>query len=149
VIPEDPWYQSFVQSADNLHTVQGGFFGEIAALASGATPGGGKYSFSPDQLKAIHSQWVDLQNTLQEAVLNNATTISGTSPNEFAPGNEQASQHISTAITSSNSAYGAYLASMAKYVDDYTAKLGSALQGYTGTEQSVTDATRTIQSEQA
>lgn len=150
MIPDDPYYQSFVNSSAQVHDVQGGIWSELAALVDGATPGGGHYKVDLAQLKTIHGKWSDLQTTLQQAIANNASS-SPTAPatHAYAAGNEQASQHASTAISGSNDAYNKYLESSLKYVSTYVDNLQTAIQGYSGTEESVSAAAQTIQSEQA
>jgi hypothetical protein len=150
MIPDDPYYQSFVNSSAQVHGVQGGIWSELTALADGATPGGGHYQVDLEQLKTIHRKWSDLQTTLQSALENiqmgEANTVS---QHPYAPGNEQASQHVSTAISTSKDAYIQYLTGSLQYVGVYVDNLQKAIQGYSGTEESVAAAARTIQSEQA
>ena len=146
MIPEDPWYQSFVQSSDNLHQVQGVFAAEIASIfGGGGQAGGGSFQFNPDQLVAIHKQWQDLQTTVEQAIKTNTTQLTKVPP----PGNEQASDTAANAITASNTAYQNYLNSMKGYIDGYVKSLETAILGYHGTEQSIIDAARQIQASQS
>jgi hypothetical protein len=145
MIPEDPWFQSFLNSSQPLHQVQESFVTEIeSALGlNGVGPeGGGKYAFNGDQLVAAYNKWKGLKSTVDDAVKANASTLQDTVP---APGNEQASETAVKAIGTSNQAYGQYLMSMQKYIQGYVDNLESTIKGYKGTEQSVIDAARTIQ----
>ena len=145
MIPEDPWYQSFVQSSDNLHQVQGVFQAEIASIfGNGGQAGGGNFAFNPDQLVSIHKQWADLKTTVEQALSTNAAQLTKVPP----PGNEQASDTAANAITASNTAYQNYLKSMHDYIEGYVKSLETAITGYHGTEQSIIDAARQIQSQQ-
>lgn len=110
---------------------------EAAALVAreAADSGGGKYQFSPDELRAVLKQWQDLQQTI--------TSARGTVPNRvpssapvMAPGNENASDTVARAAHATNLAYQDYLASMDKYVSGYVAKLSAALNAYLTTEHS-------------
>ena len=146
MIPDDPWYQSFVQS---VSVVPSAIAAEVAALAEATSQaGGGNFEFHGDQVVTIRKQWVDLQTTVANAMVQNAM-VNGSGKAGLAPGNEQASDHVADAINTSNNAYGDYLTSMKNYIDKYVDNLNSAILGYHGTEQSIIDAARQIQSQQS
>lgn len=104
-----------------------------------AAAGGGHYAFQPDELQNVLNQWLDLQNTVNTAQghqsqQHSTVQISG-SAKPTAPGNDQASDVMATAVSASSAAYSTYLANMQKYIDGYVEKLQAALKNYNTSEQ--------------
>lgn len=131
-----------------------GAFGGIEALVAEtaavigkemAAAGGGKYSFSPDELRAVLTKWQNLSQTVSQAQMaaaNNSMNI--TLGGDSGGGNEVASQHASGAVTKTQDAYSQYLDSMQKYVTGYVQKLNDALTRYTGVEHNAASAAHRI-----
>ncbi|HEX3787068.1 MAG TPA: hypothetical protein VHW44_04350 [Pseudonocardiaceae bacterium] len=124
----------------------GALVAESAALigAEAAAAGGGKYSFSPDELQSVLTQWQDLHDTVLQAQTASSQQKVNTGGAITAPGNEAASHTMSAAVGTSSAAYTKYLTSMQTYIEGYVTTLQGALKNYNDTEQAAASASHSI-----
>lgn len=151
--------QSFIDGLTPFAATAG--FAGIEALAAetaaaigkeAGAMGGGKYSFSPDELHAVLQKWQRLSDTVTKAQAAAARNVTGTPAPAGKPmggGNEVASQTASNAVQTTQTAYSDYLNSMQTYITGYVQKLNDALARYTGVEQNAASAAQQIHGEMA
>jgi gas vesicle protein len=123
---------SFFKSVGDSALQVGAALGSIAA-AGGAPPGGGHFSYQPDQLRAIIKDWDDIAASYETDISTARimTRVKG-------PGSEQASESLAETASTSGTNLVKSLEAELKYCETQRKKFQDALNEYTGVEETNT-----------
>ncbi|SDC85713.1 hypothetical protein [Actinokineospora iranica] len=104
----------------------------VSDMVGGARPSGdgGKFSFEPDEMRAIVKDWMDLALDYRRSMVD-ADQMGTVDP----PGNEYASQYHAEAASASTQAYLDSLQEKADYCYSQAQKFQDALSDYLGVER--------------
>ncbi|SDC86391.1 hypothetical protein [Actinokineospora iranica] len=104
----------------------------VSDMVGGAPPSGdgGKFSFSPDEIRSIVKDWLDLADDYTQSMVG-ARPLGQVDP----PGNDPASHYHAQAVATSSQAYMDSLKEKAEYCYNQAQKFQDALSDYLGVER--------------